>query len=164
MFRDRIEQVCDRISKIADKNSVIVDGGCGRNRISRILKDYNIIGFDKENKSSSFIGDITHMPIKTNSVDVFTSCEVLEHLNEKEFDRALLEIDRVLKKGGYVILTFPVECKEMRGNHEINLNPYIIWDSLPDNYYMIEKTIVYKNEKAKENKSGNYLVMIKKNG
>lgn len=50
--------------------------------------------------------DITNMPsVESNSFDLVVACDVLEHVTDD--DRALHEILRVLRAGGYAILTVP---------------------------------------------------------
>ena len=48
-------------------------------------------------------GDIFHLPIADNSMDIVLSSEVVEHLP----DPALREMQRVLKPGGYAMVTTP---------------------------------------------------------
>ncbi len=45
-------------------------------------------------------GNVTQLPLGTNSVDVLFASHVLEHLPRDEFDKALDEVYRVLKRGG----------------------------------------------------------------
>lgn len=57
----------------------------------------------KRGSGVDIVGSVYKIPLKNNSVDAETLFMVLEHLNEPK--RALIECNRVLKKGGYLILT-----------------------------------------------------------
>jgi ubiquinone/menaquinone biosynthesis C-methylase UbiE len=97
---------------------IILDAGCGAgyltNKIST-FKDCEIIGLDlsAENINKARInypykfleGTIYKLPFDNNSIDIVTTLEVLEHLQEPEL--ALEEIKRVTKK--WVLLSVPVE-------------------------------------------------------
>ena len=50
-------------------------------------------------------GDIFHLPFADNSVDILISSEVVEHLPDPK--PALQEMERVLKPGGYAMITTP---------------------------------------------------------
>lgn len=52
-----------------------------------------------------FQGDLRKLPLADNSLDVVTSLDTLEHIEEDE--QALAEIFRVLKPGGYGLFTVP---------------------------------------------------------
>lgn len=54
-------------------------------------------------------GDILHLPYKNETLDCVISIATLEHI--KELPEAILEIKRVLKKGGLAVLGFPVANK-----------------------------------------------------
>jgi len=49
--------------------------------------------------------DFQHLPFKDNYFDVVISSEVFEHI--RLIDKALSEVSRVLKDGGYMIMTIP---------------------------------------------------------
>jgi SAM-dependent methyltransferase len=52
-------------------------------------------------------GDIARLPYATDSLDLVIASEVIEHLPEPE--RVIAEVARVLKPGGKLILTMPLE-------------------------------------------------------
>jgi SAM-dependent methyltransferase len=52
-------------------------------------------------------GDIARLPYPTDSLDLVIASEVIEHLPEPE--RVMAEVARVLKPGGKLILTMPLE-------------------------------------------------------
>lgn len=60
-------------------------------------------------KAELIKGSIVHLPYKDASFDCVISIATLEHINELSL--AISEIMRVLKKGGLMILGFPVENK-----------------------------------------------------
>ena len=51
------------------------------------------------------LGDILNLPLKDDSVDMAIACDVLEHIDPKELDKAVSEMKRVAKK--YVYLQTP---------------------------------------------------------
>lgn len=92
------------------KGMKFLDAGCGEGVIVDELNGsgVNIIGLDM-NYHSKLVkrGDITKMPFKNNSFDVILCLDVLEHLDYITQKKALLEIKRVLKKGGTAIFSIP---------------------------------------------------------
>ena len=98
--------------------SVILDGGCGLSIwvTDEIRKNYDFRSMDCEKQSVEFcrryyrdgryiVGDLYDIPFSDASIDAITIREVIEHIKEPE--RALLEMKRVLKDGGRIILTTP---------------------------------------------------------
>lgn len=51
------------------------------------------------------ISDITHIPVQDSSFDIILCSEVLEHVPDPI--KAFKEMDRILRPGGYIILTAP---------------------------------------------------------
>lgn len=49
------------------------------------------------------------LPYENEFFDGFIASEVLEHMTDEELDCSMNEIIRVLKSGGYAIVTFPVK-------------------------------------------------------
>lgn len=49
------------------------------------------------------------LPYPDQSFDAFIASEVLEHMSDDELRVCIAEINRVLKKGGYVFITVPAE-------------------------------------------------------
>jgi SAM-dependent methyltransferase len=92
------------------KQSKILDAGCGEGvLVEKYQKEgYNIIGLDL-NYSSEYVlrGDISKMPFKNGEFDVVLCLDIIEHLNFKEQEKALNEVNRVLNNDGSVILAIP---------------------------------------------------------
>ena len=69
--------------------------------------------------------DALNLPFANNYFDVVLSISVIEHINDEGDSLAMKEIWRVLKPGGKLILTFPVNkvyATEYRDKDEYNLN------------------------------------------
>ncbi|MFH1547236.1 MAG: class I SAM-dependent methyltransferase [bacterium] len=118
----RIVATCKLIPK--DVKS-LVDIGCGNGIfVNYILKnkgDIKCLGIDRSITALKYVmtsktkGDITHIPLKDRSYDLSCALEVIEHLDNEGFEKALDELARVSKK--YVIISVP--------NNEILENNFI---------------------------------------
>ena len=79
-----------------------LDLGCGSAPYKHLFP--NRVGFDnRSGESVDVVGDAHKLPFKNDEFDVVLCSEVLEHLHSPEI--ALLEMKRVLKSGGILILT-----------------------------------------------------------
>lgn len=95
-----------------------LDLGCGVGHVMKIFPSGSKkIGIDYSVKSldiaKRYLGDgfdfiqgtAEQIPMPDESIDLITCFEVLEHLKDDE--KALVEMSRVVKKGGYLILSVP---------------------------------------------------------
>lgn len=103
------------------ENDKILDAGCGDGYYLYLLSNlgnFNLIGIDylKKNIENAkkqvskkgikyYVGDILKMPFKKESFNKIILSEVLEHVEDDL--KALLELKRVLRKGGYLYITVP---------------------------------------------------------
>lgn len=92
--------------------SSILDVGCGEGSFLRSLDDnYEKMGFDVSKEALKHIegpttrGDISSMPFSSNSYDLLSVLEVLEHLSYPKYKKAISEIERVSKN--YIIVSVP---------------------------------------------------------
>ena len=71
--------------------------------------DWQEIRFDIDSRvNPDVVGTLTDMSaLDSESVDAIYSSHNLEHLYDHEVDLALLEFRRVLKKGGFLVITCP---------------------------------------------------------
>lgn len=85
---------------------------CGADISSEVIKKAK----EEMNCVDFMVMDITgKIPYPDNSFDGFIASEVLEHMDNEELAVCLKEAKRVLKKDGYLFITFPVE-EDLREN------------------------------------------------
>ncbi len=103
-----IKQIEQEIQKQA-KEITLIDLGCGKGKFIKYLADkypsMNIIGVDPfffaEEKGIKQ-GSAYKIPMSDQSAEILITIEVLQHV--KDIDKALLEINRVLKDDGVLII------------------------------------------------------------
>lgn len=107
LIRDFVES---HLPVIATAGSLVLDAGCGeqpfRSRIERLGAEY--VGLDVVQNASEtvdLIAPLHSIPLGDGVVDVVLATEVIEHVPDPV--QALLELNRVLRPRGRVILTVP---------------------------------------------------------
>ena len=90
----------------------ILDAGAGDGSLLHAIRTQNAnidaIGIDLAPKHADVLyGNIANMSFPNESFDTIFSTEVLEHLSPVDTSRALMQMERVLKPGGHLILTTP---------------------------------------------------------
>lgn len=124
-FLNFFRQISDHLKNVES----IVDVGCGSGTVLSILDEFrfgnSLTGIDLSDESLSKlrekyegnakfsfkVGRINSLPLEDNACDVVTCTEVLEHLFPEDFKNGLSEVSRVLRKGGYLIATVPLDEK-----------------------------------------------------
>lgn len=100
----------DEFLKNIHRNINILDAGCGEGVLVEKYKNkgFNITGLDL-NVENAFVkkGDILNMPFDDNSFDIIFFLDVIEHLSVFDQPKALLELKRVLKDDGKLIISIP---------------------------------------------------------
>jgi predicted SAM-dependent methyltransferase len=88
--------------------------GCGHQKIDKTTQGFNHGSWKElrldidESVLPDVIGTITDMKLVLNeSVDPIFSSHNIDHLYPHEVPQALLEFKRVIKPGGFVVLTCP---------------------------------------------------------
>lgn len=126
-------------AKILCQNHVVLDVASGEGYGSCLLSQISqkVIGIEVDfgsvqhacltyaNKCNNLFylnAEATHLPIKTNSVDVITSFETIEHIHEQK--AMMLEFVRVLNDDGILIVSTP--NKAIYSDAAFYQNPYHI--------------------------------------
>jgi len=135
------------------KNAKILDIGCAYGYFIEIATKHGFIcyGIDISNvalKEAKRHGEVIKataelLPFKSNSLDVVTLFDVIEHL-ESPF-KALKEVHRVLKRGGILIITTPNVNSLQR---YIKRNKFHAFCDKTHKYLFIKKTLEYLVSKA----------------
>lgn len=112
--RELVASLVDRLQ--LSRPAMIVDVGCGTGATAVLLQQYGtVIGVDisplalswsrRRGLNNLLLAAAERLPIAFQSVDVVVATDILEHLDD---DVAVLrEFHRVLKPGGYVVVTVP---------------------------------------------------------
>lgn len=119
------------------ENRIVVEIGCGHghhllysghpykkyvgmdNKLNRtqVLKE-------RENAPSAVTADVFKIPLQDNSVDCFLSIYIFEHL--RELKQNLMEIKRVMKKNGRLLIALPAEGGFLYGlGRSLTSKPYM---------------------------------------
>lgn len=131
VFAERAKLIFNEVDKRKPKK--ILDAGCGRGFYLKVLSSFSFIkevhGVDinndylkiaKKNNIDKRVkikkASLYNLPYQNKYFDLIICSEVLEHLNNDI--KALLELKRVLKSGGAMIITVP------------NKNFPFLWDPL----------------------------------
>jgi len=83
----------------------LVDIGCGSKPYRNFFKVINYVGVDNSSNYADVMADAKDTKLKYNTFDWAICNQVIEHVNEPEM--VIVEIRRLLKKGGKLLLTAP---------------------------------------------------------
>jgi len=99
------------------KNVRWLDVGCGLGYLIKEAVEEGIDAYGLElsryaiensiMKDRVLQGSITNIPYKSNTFDVVSAIDCIEHVNKRDAGTSFLELNRVLKPGGICILTTP---------------------------------------------------------
>jgi len=114
-FNARYEPVLSFIKKMDKRGVKILDIGCGTGMAAERLKDFGAVyGVDISPKSieqardrldEAYVSLAEKLPFQNEIFDVIVCTEVIEHLLAPS--EALSEFNRVLRSGGYLIISTP---------------------------------------------------------
>ncbi len=97
--KKRFNSYWHQINEVIKLNPLnVLEIGIGNGFVSKYLKDIgtNITTLDVDEKlNPDLVGSVLKMPFANNHFETVLCCEVLEHLEYKHFQTALLEIYRV---------------------------------------------------------------------
>ena len=124
-----------------NKKTLVVDMGCFRGTFTGVLSsiaptvgldiDKNAIARAKMNaKHIEFIcADLCYLPFRRASVDIAVCASVLEYIENLE--ESVKQIRLVLKKGGILIVGYPIETKLLKVLIELSGRRHLkTWDPL----------------------------------
>ncbi|MBU4246006.1 MAG: class I SAM-dependent methyltransferase [Nanoarchaeota archaeon] len=113
-FKRRAEHLLQFLSKMP-KSSKILNLGCGDGRFTRLIKDCGFRDIVDADISSSLLksdtcrkrvlGDAENISFKKEMFDAIIMTDVIEHIENR--NRAINELQRVLKKNGELFITYP---------------------------------------------------------
>jgi len=117
--RKQFPEILSLILSLVDEDDRILEGGCGMGRylIPLMTQGYEIHGVDyagnalrdlKDHAPDAriFVGDVQFLPYPPDTFDVYLSLGVLEHVIAGP-EIGLREAHRVLKDGGFLLITGP---------------------------------------------------------
>lgn len=99
--------------------SFVLDVGCGEGTFMQMLmEEFNIKSFGVDFASAAVellkkkhlegkVAPATDLPFEDGTFDAVTSLELLEHLSLKDCKNVLLEMKRVCKDNGLIVITVP---------------------------------------------------------
>lgn len=110
---DKLDSKIHSILNIIPKDvKSIVDIGCGDGTITRRLAEhFQVFAVDRSRNALNYVptekiqASADYIPLKTKSIDMIFSSEMLEHLPENIFFSSISEFKRIARK--YIFLTFP---------------------------------------------------------
>lgn len=119
-------------------------GEASKNKVKEMMK--------KENINTELVtGSILKIPFEENFFDAIVCVSALEHLEPHELKKAILEMKRVVKKDGLIILGFPSDRKIMQWYCIlINLNPNFDFHRSDHNLILKEVNDNLKVEEVKK--------------
>lgn len=112
-------------------SSKILDAGCGTGLLAKKLQPFgDVTGLDYKSEAVGYAkrrgvkvvrGSVTKLPFPKNSFDLVTSIDVIYHKSIREDTRALGEFNRVLTRGGYLLLRVPA-TRWLHSKHDVHVH------------------------------------------
>ena len=108
--------ICEYLERFVNNEDTILDLGCGYCDFINNIKAGKKVAVDVSAESESYAdsnvlfyrSSITDLNvISDNSINTVFTSNLLEHLDDKEIDKALSEISRILKSNGKIIILQP---------------------------------------------------------
>jgi SAM-dependent methyltransferase len=121
--RDRMYAVW--IARRADRNGRLLDVGPSTSLTPFLRRRFEYVSLDLDGRVGSVQGDVQQLPFADDSMTAFICSHVLEHVWDDR--RALRELRRVLRPGGWGIVMTPI-CLRVRTLAEAEgVSPEIAW-------------------------------------
>ena len=122
---DYLRHYVELVARYTSPSDRILDIGCGNGLSSQLLNQggFDVVGTDisplflkdamdwQNDRLRYQVCDVVELPFDNESFDVISSNELIEHLPDVE--AALLEMVRVVRKGGRVVFSGPNLCSPL---------------------------------------------------
>lgn len=101
------------VSYIPDEVKTVLDIGCGNGIVTNMINKEFVLGMDfaiiplKNVRKNVICSSIDSIPLKENKFNLIIMTEVLEHLSDQIYTKAVQEINRL--KAKYLLITVPFE-------------------------------------------------------
>ncbi|OGB31113.1 MAG: hypothetical protein A3F78_00830 [Burkholderiales bacterium RIFCSPLOWO2_12_FULL_61_40] len=112
--KEQVAVASDLIALIPEDVRTILDAGCGNGVITNRLVDrWNVLGCDlsaaalQHVLAPTLVVDLAAIPLADHSFDLVLASDVIEHLPDSIYDKALAELARVARR--YVLVAVPHE-------------------------------------------------------
>ncbi|MGY5876828.1 MAG: oligosaccharide flippase family protein [Candidatus Thorarchaeota archaeon] len=110
----------------------VLDVGCFDCRMTRGITNRRVVGLDIHIESGchnidTILGSITSLPFEKGAFECIIGTEVLEHLEKRDYERAIAEINRVAKKWILISVPFNEDLEEGRIQCEFCGNIFHVW-------------------------------------
>ena len=126
-FRGRREIFTRLLDPLGKARLRILDIGFGTGAMLTFLSRYgDVVGMDMSVEAIRFartrcdrpmlLGDITHVPLATASLDLVTAFDIIEHVDDDA--AALAELARICRPGGHMLITVPA-LQFLWGNQDV---------------------------------------------
>ncbi|MGL1888293.1 MAG: class I SAM-dependent methyltransferase [Reichenbachiella sp.] len=121
--RVRLYEANKRFASTVPESALVLDAGAGEQTYKHLFDhaQYEAADFEKVDKpyaKSTYVCDLSQMPVEDNRFDFIVFNQVMEHLPEPA--KVLNELNRVLKPGGKMIYSGPLFYEE----HEVPYDYY----------------------------------------
>jgi ubiquinone/menaquinone biosynthesis C-methylase UbiE len=171
MRKHRYASLMSYLSNIGGpRGGVVVDCACGLGKGAAVLQGlgYEVLAFDIDpvrvqesigrGIETAQVGDLTQLPVGSETADIFVCSETLEHLTSSQYKQAVSEILRITKKGGFICVTVPEVWEDNVPGHKILVTRDMLVNSF-DGCSVRYHGVLHKNREA----SGNLVMIFKKN-
>lgn len=145
-----------------DKEGLILEAGCGiGDKVYYTHHNgYKVVGIDyakntirrtkrKHPELKLVLGDINYLPFKSNVYKCIWCLGVIEHFYNG-FDQAVIEMYRILQRGGVLLLSFPVISPIRKIKIIIQLYPHVHFKYKKNNFYQYIYTEKFIKNKAED--------------
>lgn len=113
-----------RLKNLLPSGATVVGVELGSDYVKKAVEKYN-----RGNATPGFLylqGDVRHIPVPSGSTDIVTAYEITEHLPKDDQQKFLSEIARILRPGGYGLISIPYRYsfEENKNGEVVRIDSY----------------------------------------